>query len=56
MILGGKETALDRKLPNGNLQNLEISYFFHHRRRRVMVLSAISAIVLCLVHGLFYPP
>src|SRR5262249_55259565 len=56
MILRGKETMLDCKLPHCNLQNLEVSYFFHHWRRWVNVLSAIGAVVLCIAHGLFYPP
>src|SRR5215471_1016594 len=51
MILRGKKTMLNCKLSHCNLQNLEVSYFFHHWRRFVVVLSAISAVFLCLVHG-----
>ena len=53
MILSGKETVLDRKLPHCNLQNLEVSYFFYHWRRFLIVRSAIGTVVVCLVHRFF---
>src|SRR5882672_12862318 len=48
MILRGKEAMLDRKLPHGNLQNLEVSYFFHRRRRFMIV--AIPGVFVCCLH------
>ncbi len=48
MILRGKnEAMLDRKLPHGNLQNLEVSYLFH-RWRRFMIVAAPGVFVRCL--------
>src|SRR5260370_23705288 len=48
MILRGKEAMLDRKLPHGNLQNLEVSYLFHRWRRFMCV--AVPAVFVCCLH------
>src|SRR5262249_18023510 len=47
MILRGKEAILDRKLPQCNFENFEVSYFFH-RWRRFMLMAAASVFVCCL--------
>src|SRR6266566_8390741 len=48
MILRGEEAVLDRKLPHGDLQNLEVSYLFDHRRRFMIVATA--GVFVCRVH------
>src|SRR5260370_30175496 len=48
MIFRGKEAMLDRKLPHGNLQNLEVSYLFHRWRRFMSV--AVPAVFVCCLH------
>ena len=48
MILRGKEAMLDRKLPHGNLQNLEVSDLFHRWRRFMIV--AIPGVFVCCLH------
>src|SRR5580704_10296197 len=50
MILRGEKTMLDRQLPHGNLQNLVVSYFFHHRRRFVMGVSTGLSMRMCMAH------
>src|SRR5215470_11753923 len=48
MIFRGKQAVLDRKLAHRNLQNLEVSNFFHHRRRFMRV--ATVAMFVCCLH------
>src|SRR5713226_1110471 len=48
MVLRGKQAMLDRKLPHGNLQNLEVSDLFHRWRRYMIV--AIPGVFVCCLH------
>jgi hypothetical protein len=40
VILGGEKATLDRQLTHGNLQNLIVRDFFHHRRRWMFMAMA----------------
>jgi hypothetical protein len=53
MIFGSKKAALDAKLPDGNLQDLEVRNFLHRGRRFVNVVGAARIVSMCVAHSLF---
>ena len=53
MILGSKQAVLDRKLAHSDLQDLEVRYFVHHRRRFMLVtIVAMAMVVMAIVRAL----
>ena len=48
VILGGKQTLLDRQLAHGDFENFEVAYFLHHRRGWMAVVAV--AVVVRLRH------
>src|SRR6516165_2894408 len=51
VVLRGEEAMLDRKLSHGDLKNLIVGYFFHHRRGFVLVAVAGVAMLVRRAHG-----
>jgi len=46
VILGGEKATLDRQLTHGNLQNLIVRDFFHHRRGWMFMAVVIAVVVV----------